>query len=143
MRTHADCIFCKIIAGEIPCFKLYEDDRVLSFMDINPFNDGHCLVIVKDHAENVFEADPVDLEASMRAVQRVASAVDRALSPGGLNLIQANGAAAGQTVFHYHMHIFPRRNGDQASLNWEHSPGDMDRVKANFELIKAELEASA
>lgn len=143
MHTDPDCIFCKIVAGEIPCFKLHEDDRILSFMDINPFNDGHCLVIVKDHAETVHQADPADLQASMVAVQRVARAVDQALSPPGINLVQANGPAAGQTVFHYHMHIFPRRENDDASLNWGHNPGDMDRIKANYEKIMAALKGAA
>lgn len=141
MRSEPDCIFCKIVNGEIPSLKLYEDDRILSFMDINPFNDGHCLVVLKDHAETLFQAEVSDLERSMRVVQRVARAVDAALSPPGMNLVQANGAAAGQTVFHYHMHVFPRRDSDGASLNWGHNPGDMERIKSNHEKILSALTA--
>lgn len=141
MRSEPDCIFCKIVKGEIPSLKLYEDDRILSFMDINPFNDGHCLVVLKDHAETLFQAEASDLERSMRVIQRVARAVDAVLSPPGMNLVQANGPAAGQTVFHYHMHVFPRRDGDEASLNWGHNPGDMERIKSNHEKILSALKA--
>ena len=101
MRSDSECIFCKIIAGEIPCFKLYEDDAVLSFMDINPFNDGHCLVITKDHAEDFHEANPDSLKAAIVAAQKIAGAVRASLQPEGINIVQANGPAAGQSVFHY------------------------------------------
>lgn len=139
MRTDPDCIFCKIVAGHIPSFKLFEDDRVLSFMDINPFNDGHCLVIVKDHAETLFEADPADLQAAIATTQRIARAVQEAMAPDGLNIVQANGPAAGQTVPHYHMHVFPRRSGDNASLSWGHTPGDMTRIKDHHARILAAI----
>ena len=139
MHTDPECIFCKIVAGQIPCFKLYEDATVLSFMDINPVNDGHCLVITKAHAENFYDAGPDDLQAVIRAAQRVARAVDRALAPAGLNIIQANGPAAGQSVFHYHLHVFPRRAGDNASFNWQQIPGDMQRIEANHGKILAAL----
>lgn len=128
MTTDPNCIFCKIIAGQIPCLKLLETDQILAFMDINPFNDGHCLVIPKAHHENLFAADDEDLSACIKAVRRVASAVDRALSPAGMNIVQANGAAAGQSVLHYHMHIFPRAPDDDAKFNWGYNPGDMDRL---------------
>ena len=139
MSRDPDCIFCRIIAGEIPAIKLYEDDHVLSFMDINPFNDGHCLVIPKNHAENLYAAGDTDLAACTATAKRVAAAVNTALVPDGINLIQANGAGAGQTVFHFHFHIFPRRNGDDAALDWGHKAGDMARVQANAEKIKAAL----
>lgn len=139
MSTESDCIFCKIVASDLPCFKLYEDDRVLSFMDINPYNDGHCLVITKSHCPDLFAADPDDLAAVARATQRIAAAVKQAMSPDGLNILQANGAAAGQTVFHYHCHVFPRRQDDGAPLNWGHTPGDMGRIEQNHEKILAAL----
>lgn len=139
MTADANCIFCKIVAGDIPCFKLLEDDRALSFMDINPFNDGHCLVITKAHHVDLFAADPDDLAAVARATKQVATAVRAALQPPGLNIMQANGPAAGQTVFHYHNHIFPRRDGDDARFNWDHTPGDMARIEANYKKIMAAL----
>lgn len=139
MGNATDCIFCKIIAGEIPCFKLYEDDRVLSFMDINPFNDGHSLVLTKAHAEDVYAADESDLAACIRVAKKVASAVNRVVAPDGLNLVQANGAGAGQTVFHFHIHVFPRKEGDNASFNWDHSPGDMDRIGKLADQIRAAM----
>ncbi len=134
-----DCIFCKIIAGEIPSFKLYEDERTFAMMDINPFNDGHCLVITKAHAVNLLDADPEDLAAVLPTAQKVARAVEAALEPEGINIIQANGPAAGQTVFHYHSHIFPRLLNDGALLNWGHTPGDMARVEEVYKKIMAEL----
>ena len=139
MSTQSDCIFCKIVAGDLPCFRLYDDDRVLSFMDINPYNDGHCLVITKAHCADLFAADPDDLAAVARATQRVAAAVRQAMAPDGLNILQANGPAAGQTVFHYHCHVFPRRLGDDAPLNWGHAPGDMGRIEQNHNKILAAL----
>lgn len=129
MTHDENCIFCKIVAGEIPCLKLYEDERVLSFMDIAPYNDGHCLVITKAHAPDLFSANAEDLAAVARATGKVATAVRDALQPAGLNILQANGPAAGQTVFHYHCHVFPRRAGDEASFNWDHQPGDMARIE--------------
>ena len=140
MTDHPDdCIFCKIVAGEIPCFKLYEDDRVLSFMDISPFNDGHCLVITKAHAENLFAAEDADLAACIAAAKRVAGAVDQTLSPGGINLVQANGPDAGQSVFHFHIHVFPRAADDGALMNWGLEAGDMARIGELAERIRGAL----
>jgi histidine triad (HIT) family protein len=139
MAQANDCIFCRIVAGEIPCFKLYEDDRVISFMDINPFNEGHCLVLTKAHAENLYDADDADLAACLVAAKKVAAAVNRVLAPAGLNLVQANGAGAGQTVFHFHLHVFPRRAGDDAKLDWGHEAGDMDAIGKLAAKIKAAM----
>jgi histidine triad (HIT) family protein len=135
--AESDCIFCKIIAGEVPSFKLYEDDRVFAMMDINPFDDGHCLVITKAHAENLLNADPDDLVAVLPAAQKICRAVEAALEPEGINLVQANGPAAGQTVYHFHAHIFPRRLNDGAMLNWDHTPGDIGRIEAVYNKIMA------
>ena len=134
-----DCIFCKIVAGEIPCFEILDSDAVLSFMDINPFNPGHCLAIPKAHFTDVFTIPPAAITATARTAATLARAVDRVLRPDGLNLIQANRAAAGQTVFHFHFHIFPRRSGDEASLEWGHNPGDMDEIRQLAERIIAEI----
>ncbi len=139
MESNPDCIFCKIVAGDIPSLKLLETEKILAFMDINPFNDGHCLVIPKAHSENLFAASEEDLAACIKAVKSVATAVETALSPAGINIMQANGAAAGQSVFHYHMHIFPRAPNDGASFNWGYKPGDMDRLKEIQRKILAAL----
>ena len=112
MAEDPNCIFCKIVAGEIPCFKLFEDAETLAFMDINPANDGHCLVIPKAHSPNAFEIAPEDFAAAARTATKVAKAVNAAIQPNGINLMQANGEGAGQSVGHFHLHIIPRRNDD-------------------------------
>ena len=138
--TDTDCIFCKIIAGEIPSFKLYEDDRTYAMMDINPSQDGHCLVLTKAHCVDLLDANPADLAAILPAAQIFTRAINEALDPEGLNLIQANGPAAGQTVYHFHTHVFPRSLNDGALLNWGHSPGDMGRIEAVYNKIMAAME---
>jgi len=117
MATKPDCIFCKIVRGEAPAHRVCEDERTLVFMDIFPVTDGHTLVITKDHFENVFEADEEALAAIARASHRVAAAIKSELSPDGLMVFQLNGAAAGQTVFHYHMHLMPRATGEPLALH--------------------------
>ena len=140
MNSVADCIFCRIVAGEIPSFKLLEDDQVLSFMDINPASEGHCLVIPKAHAPSLFEADDESLAAVVTAARRVADAVRRTLDPPGISLTQANGLAAGQSVFHLHFHVIPRRPDDDLLFNWELRPGDMDAIGRLAERIRANVE---
>lgn len=103
-----DCIFCKIVAGEIPCFKIYETDQVLSFLDIGPVNKGHALVIPKVHYKNIWDM-PVDLGQEMLSAAQIAgAAIVRATDADGLNLIMNNNEAAGQLVFHAHLHLIPR-----------------------------------
>jgi histidine triad (HIT) family protein len=139
MRTDPNCIFCKIVAGQIPCFKLHEDQHTLAFMDINPGNPGHALAIAKEHWEN-FAAMPAPLLGPVLATaQRVAKAVERTLEPDGINVLQANGPGAAQSVFHFHLHILPRRTGDELKMNWGHTPGDMAAIKAVYEKIKAAM----
>jgi len=139
MRTDANCIFCKIVAGQIPCFKLHEDQHTLAFMDINPGNRGHALAIAKEHWENL-AAMPANLLGPVLATaQRVAKAVDAVVKPDGINLLQANGPGAAQSVFHFHIHILPRRTGDELKMNWGHKPGDMAAIKADYEKIKAAM----
>ena len=104
-------IFAKIIRGEIPCVKIYEDDKTLAFMDVMPQADGHTLVVPKEDAENIFELSPEGAAALMATTQKVAKAVKKATGTPGLMLLQLNGAAAGQSVNHIHMHIIPREAG--------------------------------
>ena len=139
MERDPDCVFCKIVAGELPCFKLHEDEDTLAFMDINPLNDGHALVIAKGHHVNLFETPDETLAAVASAVKRVARAVREALAPDGLNVLQANGLAAGQSVYHYHVHVLPRRSDDDAKINWGLRPGDMARVEELAGRIRARL----
>ncbi len=137
MTTDPDCIFCKIVAGEVPCFKLYEDAATLAFMDINPVNDGHALIIPKAHYEDVFAVSGDALAATAATAKKVAAAVQAALEPAGMNLLQCNGEAANQSVMHFHMHVIPRRIGDDLGMNWELEPGDMDAIAQIAERIKA------
>ena len=139
MATDPNCIFCKIVAGEIPSFKLYEDAQTLSFLDINPANPGHALVIPKNHAPNLIASDDRDLGHVIATVRRVAAAIDRTLSPYGINLLQANGPGAAQSVFHFHMHIVPRVKDDNLLMNWHPKPGDKAELAALAERIRANV----
>ena len=139
MTADADCLFCKIIAGEIPCFKLFENDETLAFMDINPANEGHALVIPKEHSRDVHAVSDAAITATVTTAKKVAAAIDKTLNPDGLNLLQCNGPAAAQSVFHFHMHVLPRREGDELKLNWGLSPGDMDAIGALAERIRGNL----
>ncbi|TDJ20538.1 MAG: HIT family protein [Gammaproteobacteria bacterium] len=134
-----DCIFCKIIAGEIPCFKLYESDDVLAFMDINPANEGHALVIPKEHSADVHAVSSAAISATVITAKMIAAAIEKTLSPDGINLLQCNGPAAAQSVLHFHMHVLPRRDGDELKLNWGLEPGDMDAIGKLAERIRANL----
>jgi len=125
-----DCIFCKIIRGEIPSFKVFEDERVFAFMDINPIQPGHSLVIPKFHTENIFTAPDDWAAATINGVQRLARAVQKTVEPDGINILQANGPGAAQSVFHIHMHVVPRAMGDEMKMNWGIHPGDMGEIEA-------------
>ena len=129
-----DCIFCAIAAGEIPSFKVYEDDLALAYLDINPFSKGHTLVIPKAHAAGLLDADDKMLSELVLRVKKVAAQVKEKLGCDGFNILQNNGEAAGQTVRHIHFHIVPRWNGDP--LVFENSKGDMDALKALAERIR-------
>ena len=136
MASDPNCIFCKIVKGEIPSVKLYEDAETLAFMDINPVHDGHCLVIPKAHSATVFEIDPEDFATAARATAKLARAVKAAIPCDGVNLMQANGEGAGQSVGHLHLHILPRKSGDGLLLNWDPKPGERDRIAAIAERIR-------
>jgi histidine triad (HIT) family protein len=137
--TDPNCIFCKIVAGQIPCFKLLEEADTIAFMDINPVNPGHALAVAKGHWPTVDVIPPEVLAAVARSAQRVAKAAMKELKPVGVNLLQANGADAGQSVPHLHIHIMPRRPDDDVMLNWEPKPGDMAEIEAMCRRLKAAL----
>ncbi len=130
-----DCIFCKIVAGELPSHKVYEDEATLAFLDINPATRGHTLVVPKEHATTIFDLPEEALTATARATQAVARILQRVLQPDGLNVIQNNGHAAGQVVMHYHVHLVPRREGDGSIRLWR--PGATDH--AAFAALAEEL----
>jgi histidine triad (HIT) family protein len=134
-----DCVFCKIRDGQIPAFRIYEDDRTLTFMDINPLNSGHCLVATKAHAPTIFDADEEDLRAAMAVAKKVAAAIQQGLKPDGLNLLQANGAAAFQSVPHFHLHLIPRWNNDGKGFDWKPVPGNRDQILKTGERLRALL----
>jgi histidine triad (HIT) family protein len=137
--TDPNCVFCKIVAGQLPSFKLLEDDLTIAFMDINPVNPGHALAVAKGHWPTVDVIPPDVLAAVARTAQRIAMASMAVLKPAGVNLVQANGAAAGQSVPHLHLHIMPRRPGDDVSLNWEPMAGDRVEIEAIYKKLKTAL----
>ncbi len=119
-----DCIFCRIVAGEIPSHKVYEDDATFAFLDIYPAARGHTLVIPKAHTTDLLSAAPEALEAAVRTSQTVARILHNVLQAHGISIVQNNGRAAGQDVFHYHVHVIPRWEGDKAVRSWR--PGETD-----------------
>ena len=134
-----ECVFCKIVDGDVPSMRVYEDERTLAIMDINPVNSGHCLVITKAHAPDLFEAEIEDLQAAIATAQRVALAIREALKPDGLNMLQANGAAAFQSVLHYHLHLIPRWANDGKGFDWRLVPGNREQIMKAGERIRALL----
>jgi len=127
-------IFARIIRGEIPCVKICEDDKTLAFMDVMPQADGHTLVVPKEDAENIFELSPQGLAALMATTQKVAKAVKTATGAPGLMIVQLNGPAAGQSVFHIHMHIIPRTAGIDLKFHAREmvAPGSLEPLAAKI-----------
>jgi histidine triad (HIT) family protein len=134
--TNSDCIFCKIVAGEIPAQIVDEDERTVAFMDINPATRGHALVVPRRHARDLFEISEEDLQATALAAQRLARRAHERLGADGVNLLNSRGAAAWQTVFHFHMHVIPRYHDDPLRLPWTPAPGDEDEIAAAAELLR-------
>jgi histidine triad (HIT) family protein len=119
MNVNQNCVFCKIVAGAIPSVKLYEDDEFLAFMDIGPIVKGHTLVIPKQHYNPLTETPPEVLGRLIAIVQKIANAQLKGLKADGINVVQSNGAAAGQVVPHLHFHVIPRFHADGHSWNWK------------------------
>lgn len=135
-------IFAKILRGEAPCFKVYEDDMTLAFMDVMPQAEGHTLVIPKFPAEDLLDLDPAFVAAQALTTKKVVAAVKRAFKAPGVMVAQLNGSAAGQTVFHFHTHIIPRSQGIDLKLH-ARQMADFDELKKHTELIIAELAKDA
>lgn len=124
------CIFCRIVTGELPATIIDEDDRTIAFMDISPATRGHALVIPRRHVSDLHEIDSEDLTAVAVGAQRLAAKLRDRLGAEGVNLLNSNGAAAWQTVFHFHVHVIPRYAGDPLELPWVPAAGDADEIAA-------------
>ena len=136
----SDCVFCKIVAGQIPSTRVFEDEHTLAFMDLGQVNPGHVLVAVRKHAANLFELDDVQAAAVARASTRVARAIRDAFGPAGLSVYQANGKVAGQTVFHYHVHLLPRHAADGMELTWPVKNPPRETLEGYAEKIRKQLD---
>jgi histidine triad (HIT) family protein len=137
MAADPTCLFCRIVAGELPATRVDEDERTVAFMDINPATRGHALVVPRAHVADVWEADPEDVAACARTAQRVALRARDRLGAAGVNLLNSTGVAAWQTVFHLHVHVIPRYEGDPLRLPWVPGPGDPDEIRAAGEELRA------
>ena len=134
-----DCVFCMIRDGKIPSSKIFDDARTLAFMDINPLSRGHCLVAPKAHAATLYEVDVEDFKAVAATAKKLATAIKKALSPDGLNLLQANGAAAFQSVPHFHLHLIPRWANDGKGFDWKVVPGNREEIVGTADRIRTML----
>jgi len=133
-----DCIFCKIISGELPSAKVYEDEQVVAFLDIHPVRPGHTLVVPKTHCNDLFDCDPEVGAQMIKAAQKVGRAVIKGTGAEGVNFGINSGAAAGQVIFHLHMHVIPRKEGDGLKLWGQQEYGEGEMVEI-AEKIKASL----
>lgn len=135
-----ECIFCKIVSGKIPATKLYEDDLVLSFLDITPAAKGHALVIPKRHYATLLDMPHEELKQVAEAVQKIAAATMVAL-PGveGFNVLQSNNEAAGQVIPHVHFHVIPRHKEDNINFAWEHGKAEMEELKRYAALVRQKI----
>jgi len=125
-----NCIFCKIVEGELPSTRVDEDERTISFMDIAPATRGHALVIPREHSSDLLSVDEEDLRAVADASKRLAARATERLGADGVNLLNACGAVAFQSVFHFHVHVIPRYEGDGLRLPWVPAPGDPEEIEA-------------
>lgn len=125
-----NCIFCKILAGEIPSTAVYEDDDFKAILDVNPAARGHVIILPKNHAANIYELPDEDASKIMVVAKKIATAIEKAYRCDGVNILQNNGEAAGQTVFHLHVHVIPRFKGDTVNIGWKQGdmPEDLDAI---------------
>ena len=132
------CIFCKIIAGELPATIVYEDERTVAFMDINPATRGHLLVVPRNHAPDLLSIDRDELAAVTASAQRMAARLQERLGADGVNVLNSCGSAAWQTVFHFHLHVIPRYEGDPLTLPWLPTPGDPAAIASAAQALAGE-----
>jgi histidine triad (HIT) family protein len=132
-----DCIFCKIVEGELPATRVDEDERTISFMDIAPATRGHALVIPREHSSDLLSVDEEDLRAVADASKRLAARAKERLGADGVNLLNACGAVAFQSVFHFHVHVIPRYEGDGLRLPWVPAPGDREEIEAAAQELRS------
>ena len=135
MESSPDCLFCRIVAGELPAQRVYEDERAVAFMDINPTSRGHVLVVPRTHSADLLDIEADDLAACLNTAKHIAGWQRSRLEADGVNLLQSTGRAASQVVFHFHLHVIPRYEGDGMVNPLARSPGDPDEIAA----IAAEL----
>ena len=131
-----DCIFCKIVEGKIPSAKVFEDKKVIAFLDIMPANKGHCLVVPKKHSQTLTEMDESDLEACITASKKIASALSLSFGNGSFNIVMNNGKEAGQLVNHAHFHIIPRFQKDRLRIKWSHIKYEDNEISEYADKIK-------
>jgi histidine triad (HIT) family protein len=134
-----DCVFCRIVAQQIPATVVYEDEATLAFMDIGQVNPGHVLVACKAHVENIYDLADAQAAAVFRSAVRVARAIRAAFNPPGLSVYQANGKPAGQTVFHFHLHVLPRHDADGMQLVWPVNNPPREKLEQYAAQIRAQL----
>jgi histidine triad (HIT) family protein len=137
MASDPNCLFCKIVAGEVPSTRVHEDERTIAFMDINPATRGHLLVVPREHAQDLLEIPDEDLEACVRAARILARRLTERLDADGVNLLNSCGSVAWQTVFHFHLHVIPRYGGDPLQLPWHPAPGDREEIAATARELTA------
>ena len=142
MTNDPGCIFCQIIAGDAPSQMVYRDEVCVAFMDINPATDGHTLIVTTDHFPTLFDLSEEAQRSLVVVASLVAKGLKECLEPDGMNMFQANGAAAFQTVDHFHLHLVPRWFGDPIQVPWIPTPGDPERIKRNAERLKEALAGS-
>ena len=134
-----DCIFCKIAGGEIPSYTVYEDNDFRAIMDISPAAKGHVIILPKKHAADVFELSEELASKIYVVAKKIAAAVKEVIGCDGVNILQNNGAAAGQTVFHLHMHVIPRWKGDSIKITWTSDEANKDMIKEVAEDIASKV----
>ena len=134
-----DCIFCKIAAGEIPSATVYEDDDFRAILDLGPAAKGHTLVIPKSHSDNLLSVEPDTAATALKVISKTANAIKEALGCDGINVVQNNGEAAGQTVMHLHFHIIPRYKNDSVNIGWQPMKPSNEELAATAALIKEKM----
>jgi len=134
--SEPECLFCKIVSGELPGQIVDEDELTLAFMDINPATRGHALVVPRRHARDLLEIEVEDLEATIVAAQRLARKASDRLGADGVNLLNSCGQAAWQTVYHFHIHVIPRYEGDPLRLPWTPAEGDPEEIAAAAQALR-------